>query len=121
MSVLDNLVEVVKFRIGLGDDDDVTTVRLALQLALSAFNMVPAVTYFSFEEDEENIAQISDLLVTYAAYILLTRKAARSISDISDPDFQDLVTLSREAWNNWDSQVNNLKQSDSFYEDFVQE
>lgn len=116
MSVLDNLVELVKFRIGLGDADD-TAVTLALQLALGAFNIVPSVTYFTFE-DEENIAQLSDLLVTYAAYVLLTRKAAQAISDRS---FQDLVQLSREVWSNWDSQVSNLKQSDSFYEDFVKE
>ena len=73
MSILDNLVEVVKFRIGLGSEDDneiaLTDVRLALQLALSAFNMVPAVTYFKFDEDEENIEQISDILVTYASTI----------------------------------------------------
>jgi len=119
MSVLDNLAEVVKFRIGLVNNDDETAVRQALKLALNAFNMVPAVTYFSFsEEDDENIVQLSDLLVTYAAYILLTRKAVRSVSGDS---FQELVIISREICNNWDSQVNNLKQSESFYDDFVQE
>ena len=136
MSVLDNLVEVVKFRIGIDDEKTtVTDVRLALQLALSAFNMVPAVTYFSFDEDEENISQISDILVTYAAYVLLAKKASEVASKIPDPtvsdagisynpgvlNFYDFTSLSRELWNNWDAQVNNLKQSDSFYEDFVQE
>lgn len=136
MSVLDNLVEVVKFRIGLDDDESsVTQVRLALQLALSAFNMVPAVTYFSFEDDEENVAQLSDILVTYAAYVLLTKKASEILNKDPEPaisdhgisyvpgvsNFHEVTTLARELWNNWDSQVNNMKQSDSFYEDFVRE
>ena len=139
MSILDNLVEVVKFRIGLGyeDNDEIalTDVRLALQLALSAFNMVPAVTYFKFDEDEENIEQISDILVTYASYVLLTKKAANIVNKVPEPAISDggisyvpghsniheAITLARELWSNWDSQVNNLKQSDSFYADFVQE
>jgi hypothetical protein len=135
MSVLDNLVEVVKFRIGLDVDSDATNVRLALQLALSAFNMVPAVTYFSFDDDEENIAQILDLLVTYASYVLLTKKAADLANKIPEPAINDngisyipgisniheVITLARELWNNWDSQVSNLKGSDSFYADFVRE
>ena len=115
MSVLDKLVELVKFRIGL-DGEDPKNVRWALQLALSAFNMVPAVTYFTFD-DEENIDQLTDILVTYAAYVLLTKKAAEDLSD----DIGDTTHLARELWNNWESQVNNMKQSDSFYEDFVQE
>ena len=135
MSVLDNLVEGVKFRIGLDDESSVTQVRLALQLALSAFNMVPAVTYFSFEDDEENVAQLSDILVTYAAYVLLTKKASEIFNKDPEPaisdhgisyvpgvsNFHEVTTLARELWNNWDSQVNNMKQSDSFYEDFVRE
>jgi len=136
MSVLDNLVEVVKFRIGLDSDETNTNdVRLALQLALSAFNMVPAITYFSFDEDEENVAQLSDILVTYAAYVLLAKKASEVASKIPGPaisdngisynpgvlNFYDFTNLARELWNNWDSQVSNLKQSDSFYEDFIQE
>jgi hypothetical protein len=132
MSILDNLVDVVKFRIGIDSDDETSTisVRLALQLALSAFNMVPVVTYFSFEEDEENISQISDILVTYAAYVLLTKKAIEITREISvkdggisytPADSSSTAYLARELWNNWDSQVSNLKQSDSFYEDFIPE
>ena len=79
MPALESLVELVKFRIGLNNDHGVIP---ALQLALSAFNMVPAITYFSlFDEDEENIAQISDILVTYASYILLTKKASEVLDN----------------------------------------
>ena len=132
MPALDSLVELVKFRIGLDNDHGVIP---ALQLALSAFNMVPAITYFSFDEDEENIEQISDILVTYASYILLTKKAAEISNKSPEPAISDngisytpgpsniheVITLARELWSSWDSQVNNLKQSDSFYEDFVKE
>jgi hypothetical protein len=133
MSVLDNLVEIVKFRIGLDDEQiSVTNVRLALRLALSAFNMVPAITYFTFEDDEENIAQLADVLVTYAAHVLLVRQSLIESGRefvISDGGIKynpanvsnHLINVSREVWNNWDSQVSNLKQSDSFYEDFIQE
>ena len=124
---LKNLAELVKFRMSLpsleaGDIDK------ALQLALSAFNMVPCVTYFTFDDDE-NIEQLSDILVTYACYVLLStqslvergREGADPTIGYFPPDVSThLLTVSRELWNNWDSQVNNLKQSDSFYEDFVQ-
>lgn len=125
--IYENLVDLVKFRIALELDKE--TIDKALQLSLSAFNMVPCVTYFTFD-DEENIDQISDLLVTYACYVVLSTKSlverGREVSVSSNgvsfvpPDMSEhLVRLSRELWNNWDSQVNNLKQSDSFYEDFV--
>jgi hypothetical protein len=109
---LKNLVALVKDRIAIEDE-----IEPALNLSLRAFNMVPCVTYFTFD-DEENIDQLSDILVTYACYVILTKKAAMAITESS---FSDLITLARELWNNWDSQVNNLKQSDSFYDDFVQE
>jgi hypothetical protein len=131
MSILDNLVEVVNFRIGLASDEESAQAQLALQLALSAFNMIPCVTYFDFD-DEENISQISDILVTYASYVLLIRKSLIekckefNISDngvyLQPPDISNhLITVSRELWNNWNYQVQELKQSDSFYEDFVKE
>jgi len=110
---LENLVELVSFRIAV----DAKEIEPALKLALSAFNMVPCVTYFTFEDDE-NIDQLKDILITYACYVILTKQASRSISENG---FHDRITLARELWNNWDSQVNNLKQSDSFYDDFVRE
>lgn len=127
---LENLVDLVRFRmaIPLLDKGDI---EKALVLALSAFNMVPCVTYFTFD-DEENIDQLSDLLVTYACYVLLSTKSliergrefktTDNAVSYTPPDVSShLLTVSRELWNNWDSQVNNLKQSDSFYDDFVQE
>jgi len=127
--IYENLVDLVKFRMALEIEEE--KIDKALQLSLSAFNMAPCVTYFTFD-DEENIEQISDLLVTYACYILLSTNSlverGREISISTDgttfvpPNMSEhLVTLARELWNNWDSQVNNLKQSDSFYEDFVRE
>lgn len=127
--IYESLVELVKFRMAKDLEDD--SIDKALQLSLSAFNMVPCVTYFTFD-DEENIEQISDLLITYACYVLLStnsltergREVIHSDNGISfvPPNMsQHLVTMARELWNNWDSQVNNLKQSDSFYEDFVRE
>jgi hypothetical protein len=118
MTALENLVELVKNRIALNievvEDEDIEG---ALTLSLSAFNMVPCVTYFTFE-DEENINQLSDILVTYAGYILLTNMAT---SNIGYTSLHDDMKVARALWNNWVQQVTNLKQSDSFYEDFVQD
>ena len=132
MSALENLVELVKFRMStLNSGVDVKNIEKALYLSLSAFNMMPCVTYFKFG-DEENINQISDLLVTYASYILLTtqslveRGKEFAVEDngvgFIPPSVSDhLIIVSRELWNSWYSRVKDLKQSDSFYEDFVRE
>jgi hypothetical protein len=110
MTALENLVSLVSDRIDT--TDLVEFIEPALKLSLSAFNMVPHITYFTFE-DEENINQLSDILVTYACYVLVTKKVA------SIRNFQEGINLAHELWSNWNVQVNDLKQSDSFYEDFV--
>lgn len=114
--LLDNLINLVKLRISTDSSDD--EIMKALELSLSAFNMIPSVSYFTFEDDE-NINQLSDILATYAAYILATSKAARVIGN--DKESNDMFMLARELWNNWYTQVNTLKQSESFYKDFVEE
>lgn len=130
MSVFKNLIELVKLRIGNLDDALDTKIALALQLSLNAFNMVPVVTYFSFESDEENIAQISDLLVTYAAYIILNAQSVEERGKewaqlqngllVSPPNVSDqCFSMANEMWRMWNIQVRDLKQSESFYTDFV--
>lgn len=110
MSIKEKLIELIKVRISL-PEIKVDNVNNALDLSLAAFNMVPCVTYFTFE-DEENIDQLKDLLITYASYVLLTSYSCTN-------DYY--LNVARELWNNWESQVRSLKESDSFYEDFVQE
>lgn len=130
MSALENLVELVNFR--LFQPYPVEDIKKALVLALSAFNMVPNITYFTFY-DEEIIDQLKDILVTYACHIILMKNSPvernKEFMQINDGGIsymppsiaEHLAMLTRELWNNWDSQVRELKQSDSFYEDFVRE
>jgi hypothetical protein len=103
----------------------------ALELSLRAFNMVPRVTYFKWS-DVETIDQIGDLLVTYAAHILLTKQSLLERGrefQIKDngvgfvpPSVSDLaINISNILWHNWDVQVRNLKESDEFYQDFIKE
>jgi hypothetical protein len=112
MTAFENLVSLVNDRIDTTDLFDY--IEPALKLSLSAFNMVPHITYFTFE-DEENINQLSDILVTYACYVLVTKQVA------SVHNWHERMSLARELWNNWHMQANDLKQSESFYEDFVRE
>jgi hypothetical protein len=128
MSALEILTDLVKFRIS---NNIPTDIEKALELSLSAFNMVPQVTYFEFGDDDENIIQLKDILVTYAAYVLLTQKAcdlAEKNIRVEDNgiSFQPIgpentIYLARELWNNWQCQVQDLKQSESFISDFVEE
>lgn len=103
----------------------------ALELSLRAFNMVPRVTYFKWS-DAENIDQISDLLVTYAAHLLLTKQSLLERGrefQVKDhgvgfvpPSVSDLaINISNTLWHTWDLQVRNLKESGEFYQDFIKE
>lgn len=106
-------------------------IKLALELSLRAFNMIPCVTYFKWD-DVENIDMISDLLVTYSAYILFSRSAILErgrefhVQDngvgFSPPPVSDMaLALAKESYESWYSQVSDLKESNSFFLDFVQE
>lgn len=145
---LKSLIEKVQFRIAaiiktqvIGLDGSISfektdvfepdEIKQALELSLSAFNMIPNITYFKFT-DEENIDQISDLLVTYAAHLLLIRQALvekgreYSISDngieYAGPNIgQFMLTVSDNLYQYWYGRVQVLKGDSHFYEDFVKD
>jgi Ca2+/Na+ antiporter len=126
------LIELVRFRIdefSTTDTQDHITdgdIEKSLKLSLSAFNAIPPFTYFTFE-DEENIVQFSDMLVTYACYMLLIKislaeKKKESDDKNSDHNYSNTAyNLSVDLYNNWLTQVTRLKESDSFYSDFIAE
>lgn len=127
------LINLVRVRVGdnkntivFGIDD----AKVALELSLRAFNMIPVVTYFKWD-DVETIDMISDLLVTYASVVLLQSAAItergrefKQDSGVSfiPPSISDMAfNLSVRLYDNWLSQVTLLKSSDSFYTDFVED
>lgn len=148
MSALKSLTELVQFRIDVTSKQQILDlngnvkieevsifkpedIQRALSLSLSAFNMTPPVTYLKFT-DEENMEQLSDLLVTYAAHLLLTKQSLLERGrefQVKDngigfvpPSVSDLaINISNTLWHTWDLQVRNLKESTNFYEDFVKE
>lgn len=95
----------------------------ALNLALSAFNAVPEFSYVKWE-DKENIMQLSDLLVSYAVYVLLSYKLTKPIpKTYSDNGVEVEINvvdngLVQSIWENWQRQVSNLKQSESWRDQF---
>lgn len=106
-------------------------VQRALNLSLSAFNMSPPVTYLKFT-DEENMDQLSDLLVTYAAHLLLTNKALvekgreYSVKDngieYEAPQLGNfLLGTSDNLYRYWYERVRVLKTDPSFFRDFIQD
>ena len=145
---LDTLVDLVNFRIAATgkkpetDKDgninyvesalfDRKDVERAISLSLAAFNMAVFPTYLKIE-DEENMMQLSDLLVTYASYLLLVRQSLLekgreyTIQDNgvgwTPPLLADFVyNVARELHENWWRAVTELKGSGGFDSDFVQE
>lgn len=127
--VVNTLISLVRFRLSdtIKDAEDLKSVdiRKALDLSLAAFNSIPEVTYISFTE-EENTMQISDLLVSYACYILLFKLAIsekgrefRTVDDHYNGTelsgfFYDMAKDLRE---DWIDRVRELKASESFYKD----
>lgn len=138
------LIQLVKFRVAstgktLGGNNSYQEVDIfadaeilsALELSLRAFNMRPVITYFGWD-DEETIDMISDLLVTYAAYILLTRQSLVergkefTVNDagisFNPSDVSSMaLNVANEMWRVWETQVHTVKTSPSFYKDFVQD
>jgi len=138
---MEELIELVNFRIagsGLvqvhGDNGDVTYAKKsvydradvvnALMLSLSAFNAIPYFTNITFED---NVSSISDLLVTYACYLLLQRQAliekgrefivqngGISFTPPAMGDF--LFNVSADMHQKWTLQVQLLKKSSEFIE-----
>lgn len=141
--IRNNLVQFVKFRTANSSkiikdnesqeanifaDDEILA---ALELSLRAFNMRPVITYFKWD-DEEIIDMIADLLVTYASYMLLSRQSLlergrefqmndSGINFIPPPVSDMTFAVANEMWVNWEHQVRILKESDSFYWDFVKD
>lgn len=148
MTVLDKLVDLVVFRLAaVGQIQEVDnfgrrvyqeksifepkTVETAIKMALTAFNAIPPFTYFKME-DEENIDQISDSLVTYAAYLLLQRQALvekgyeftvkdNGVNWTPPILSQFLFEVAKDLRDNWVQRTEVLKGSDSFYKDFIKE
>lgn len=146
--VLQTLVDLVSFRIAAEGIKPIKTeegvikyvsanifekkdIEKALDLSLTAFNALPPFTYFKCT-DEENIMQISDILVTYASFLLLTRqslleKGREIILDdngvkLEPPQLANFVyTTARDLFSDWKFAVIELKNSASFYEDFIKE
>jgi len=120
--------EVEYVEVNIFQPEDIKT---ALELSLRAFNMVETITYFTFD-DVENVTQISDLLVTYAAYLLLTRQSLKekgvefTLSDggvsYTPPALSDFVHMTaRDMYQDWFYRIHDLKKSANFYNDFVKE
>lgn len=130
------LINLVRVRVGDNKNTtspvfDVENIKAALELSLRAFNMVPVVTYFKWD-DVETIDMISDLLVTYAGVVLLQSAAiverGREFKQedggvsFTPPSISDMAfNLSIRSYDNWLNQVTLLKSSDSFYDDFVED
>jgi hypothetical protein len=146
--ILKELAELVSFRLGAmgkvpkkNEKDEVVYVEAnifqpediqhALVLSLRAFNMIEVVTYFKFD-DVENITQISDLLVTYASYLLLMQQSLKEkgrefiLNDngvsYAPPALSDFLYMtSRDLYHDWYQRVQDLKKSSGFYYDFVKD
>ena len=145
-NVQDKLAQLVKFRLASVNkahkaelDGTFTAIEIeiftpekietALSLALTAFNAVPPLTYFQFQ-DEENIMQLSDLLVTYAGYLLLTQQSLvekgrefdSSVVGYTSTNMSNfLYDVGRDMYHDWIDRVQKLKESSSFYADFIRE
>lgn len=100
------LINLVQFRVNSKSNTTFTAddIQKALELSLRAFNMYPIITYFKWD-DVEVIDMITDILVTYAAYLLYGQTSN--------------IELRTEFYDNWLIQIDALKDSESFLEDFV--
>lgn len=127
----DTLVSLVKFRVGSKETFTEEDIQNALELSLRAFNMYPVITYFKWS-DIETIDMITDLLVTYAAYLLYNKsvmvKREKEFEIVtggvtfSPPPVSDTVfNLSYQVYDNWLTQIDALKTSETFLEDFVED
>jgi hypothetical protein len=105
-----------------------------LELSLSAFNLQAPVTNIKIT-DTENLDQLSDILVSYACYILLFRqtliekaKEEEQKSDNSDKQAYSgyalstmLESMTQQEFNNWFNKINRIKDDESFVKEFVTE
>lgn len=131
MENIDYLIHLVKFRINntkthkaldgsivdadIFNDSDIVN---ALTLSISAFNCIPPFTNITF--DDAVVRQIADILVAYAAYILLSRQSLFerghefSISDsgvqFTPPSLGDFIfNISERIFEKWHMQVKDFK------------
>lgn len=148
MTVLDTLIELVEFRTAaisktlvidehgnnvyqeksIFERKDVET---TIKMALTAFNAIPPFTYIKLE-DEENIIQLSDSLVTYATHLLLQRQALlekgrefvvqdNGVGWTPPVLSQFLFDFARDLRDHWVDRTETLKGSASFYNDFIKD
>ena len=138
MTVLDKLVYLVSMRIApkyiAQTKEEIFSreeIESALTLSLSAFNMHEPVTYLKIT-DEENMEQLADIIVTYAAHVLLFRQSLIergrevTVSDhgveyIPPPLGPFLMDAARDLQNNWFNQVRSIKNNTRFVSEFVDE
>lgn len=71
---IDNLVKLVQFRVGSDFIYNKEEIKQALILSLSAFNEIPPFSFFTYED---NVERYTDLLVTYAAYVLFVQQSLK--------------------------------------------
>lgn len=131
---MEKLIKLVTFRIYNFHDFIITTEQItqALELSLSAFNLQAPVTNIKIT-DIENLDQLSDILVSYACYILLFRqtliekaKEEKQKSEDGDKTIYSgyalstmLESMTQQEFNNWLSKVDRIKDDQSFVDEFI--
>jgi hypothetical protein len=133
---MEKLIKLVTFRIYNFHDFIITDEQItqALELSLSAFNLQAPVTNIKIT-DTENLDQLSDILVSYACYILLFRqtliektKEENEKSKNSDQPVYSgyalstmLESMTQQEFSNWLNKVDRIKDDESFVKEFVTE
>jgi hypothetical protein len=127
---MSDLVELVALRIAINLSKDPIFVGpedipRALELSLSAFNAHTPSTSITFEDTKE-IEKIKDILVTYAAYIVLLGQAIRekgqewTMKDVNTemgpPDVGNfLLEITRDLLRHWHEQMLYCKEPGDIY------
>ena len=117
---MSDLIELVALRIGVRLSEDPLFVKpddipRALELSLSAFNAHTPSTSITFEDTKE-IEKIKDILVTYAAYVILMPQAILekgrewTMKDVNTemgpPDVGNfLIEITRDLLRHWHEQM----------------
>ena len=133
---MEKLIKLVTFRIYNFHDFIITTEQItqALELSLSAFNLQAPVTNIKIT-DTENLDQLSDILVSYACYILLFRQTLIEKAKEEEQKSEDgdkpvysgyalstmLESMTQQEFNNWFNKINRIKDDQSFVDEFVTE
>jgi hypothetical protein len=127
---MSDLIELVALRIGVRLSEDPLFVKpddipRALELSLSAFNAHTPSTSITFEDTKE-IEKIKDILVTYAAYVILMPQAILekgrewTMKDVNTemgpPDVGNfLLEITRDLLRHWHEQMLYCKEPGDIY------